>query len=206
MIFRLDTTTLCKSTIYSKRYSLIGNLSKNTMEIIVLRLGHRIDRDRRVTTHVGLCSRALGAQGMLLAASDQSVVSTIRDVVQRWGGNFWIRDKVNWKHEISKWKNGRGTVVHLTMYGQNLPNVIDQLDTDKLMVVVGAEKVPPDLFRLADYNVAITNQPHSEIAALGIFLDRVQKGQELAADFSGRMRIVGNVNEKVGVERSEPIE
>src|SRR5665647_3380911 len=99
------------------------------MEIIVLRLGHRIERDRRVTTHVGLCSRALGAQGMLLAASDQSVVSTIRDVVPRW-----------------------------------------------------------------------------EIAALIIFLDRVQNGQELAAVFSGRMRIVGNVNEKVGVKRSEPIE
>ncbi len=176
------------------------------MEIIVLRLGHRIERDRRVTTHVGLCSRALGAQGMLLAASDQSVVSTIRDVVQRWGGNFWIRDQISWKHEISQWKHDQGTVVHLTMYGQNLPNVIDQLDTDKLMVVVGAEKVPPDLFRLADYNVAITNQPHSEIAALSIFLDRVQNGQELAADFSGRMRIVGNVNEKVGVKRSEPIE
>src|SRR5674476_1135152 len=99
------------------------------MEIIVLRLGHRIDRDRRVTTHVGLCSRALGAQGMLLAASDQSVVSTISDVVQRWGGNFWIRDKVNWKDEISKWKNGQGSVVHLTMYGQNLPNVICLLYT-----------------------------------------------------------------------------
>lgn len=56
------------------------------MEIVVLRMGHRIDRDRRVTTHVGLCARALGAQGMLLAASDRSVVSTIRDVVQRWGG------------------------------------------------------------------------------------------------------------------------
>ena len=70
------------------------------MEIVVLRIGHRIERDRRVTAHVGLCSRALGAQGMLLAASDQSVVSTIRDVVQRWGGNFWIRDQVSWKHEI----------------------------------------------------------------------------------------------------------
>ncbi len=142
---------------------------------------------------------------MLLAASDRSVVSTIRDVVQRWGGNFWIRDQVNWRQEIAKWKRDRGTVVHLTMYGQNLPNVINHLETERLMVVVGAEKVPPDLFKLADYNVAITNQPHSEIAALSIFLDRVQSGQELAAEFSGRTRIVGNLNEKVGVKRSEPI-
>jgi tRNA (cytidine56-2'-O)-methyltransferase len=91
------------------------------------------------------------------------------------------------------------------MYGQNLPNVINHFETERLMVVVGAEKVPPDLFRLADYNVAITNQPHSEIAALSIFLDHVQRGQELTADFSGRTRIVGNLNEKVGVKRSEPI-
>jgi tRNA (cytidine56-2'-O)-methyltransferase len=142
---------------------------------------------------------------MLLAASDCSIVSTIRDVVQRWGGNFWIRDQVNWRQEIAKWKHDRGTVVHLTMYGQNLPNVINHFETERLMVVVGAEKVPPDLFRLADYNVAITNQPHSEIAALSIFLDHVQRGQELTADFSGRTRTVGNLNEKVGVKRSEPI-
>ena len=142
---------------------------------------------------------------MLLAASDRSLVSTIRDVVQRWGGNFWIRDQVNWRQEIAKWKHDGGTVVHLTMYGQNLPNVINHFETERLMVVVGAEKVPPDLFRLADYNVAITNQPHSEIAALSIFLDHVQRGQELTADFSGRTRIVGNLNEKAGVKRSKPI-
>ena len=33
-----------------------------------------------------------------------------------------------------------GTVVHLTMYGENLPNAIGQLESKKLMVVVGAEK------------------------------------------------------------------
>lgn len=173
------------------------------MEIVVLRVGHRIDRDQRVTTHVGLCARALGAQGLLLAASDRSVVSTIRDVVRRWGGDFWIRDRVNWRQEIANWKDNKGTVVHLTMYGQNLPHVIRHLSTEKLMVVVGAEKVPPDLFKVADYNVAITNQPHSEIAALSIFLDQMQNGQELTADFSGGTKIIGNVREMVGVKRFE---
>jgi tRNA (cytidine56-2'-O)-methyltransferase len=172
------------------------------MQIVVLRVGHRIGRDRRVTTHVGLCARALGAQGLLLAASDRSVVSTIRDVVQRWGGDFWIRDAVNWRQEIANWKDDKGTVVHLTMYGQNLPLVLRRLSTEKLMVVVGAEKVPPDLFDLADYNVAITNQPHSEIAALSIFLDRVQSGQELMS-FSGGMKINRELSKKAGVKRFE---
>ncbi|MGA7469522.1 MAG: tRNA (cytidine(56)-2'-O)-methyltransferase [Halobacteriota archaeon] len=140
---------------------------------------------------------------MLLAASDRSVVSTIRDVVQRWGGNFWIHDNVNWRREIIKWKREMGTVVHLTMYGENLPNAIGQLESEKLMVVVGAEKVPPDLYRLADYNVAVTNQPHSEIAALSVFLDHLQGGQELKADFEGKMKIIGNTRNKAGVKRSE---
>jgi tRNA (cytidine56-2'-O)-methyltransferase len=73
------------------------------------------------------------------------------------------------------------------------------------MVVVGAEKVPPDLYRLADYNVAVTNQPHSEIAALSVFLDHLQRGQELKADFEGKMKIIGNTSNKVGVKRSEQI-
>ncbi len=166
------------------------------MEIVVLRLGHRIDRDRRVTTHVGLCARALGADGMLLTGSDDSVVAAIRDVVQRWGGSFWIKDRADWKEEIAKWKQSGGKVLHLTMYGANLPDVIDTIKTDRLMVVVGAEKVPPELYRLANYNVAITNQPHSEIAALSVLLDRMQKGRELNIEFEGKTRIHGDVRRK----------
>ncbi len=32
---------------------------------------------------------------------------------------------------------------------------------------------------MADINVAVSNQPHSEVAALAIFLDRLYKGEEL---------------------------
>jgi len=154
------------------------------MKVVVLRVGHRIDRDQRITTHVGLCARALGAQGMLLVGSDSTVVSTVQDVVRRWGGDFWIRDGVNWKQEITQWKKNAGKVLHLTMYGENLPSVMDRLEIDKLMVVVGAEKVPPEMYHMADYNVAVTHQPHSEIAALSILLDRLQKGEELVTDFN----------------------
>ncbi len=164
------------------------------MEIVILRIGHRIDRDRRVTTHVGLSARALGARGMLLAGSDDSVVAAIQDVVKRWGGEFWIKSRANWKKEIVKWKEQGGKVLHLTMYGANLPGVIDSIDADRLMVVVGAEKVPPDLYRLADYNVAITHQPHSEIAALSVLLDRLQQGRELSFDFEGKIKINGDVH------------
>ena len=39
-------------------------------EVFILRVGHRPERDQRVTTHVGLTARALGAKGMYLAAAD----------------------------------------------------------------------------------------------------------------------------------------
>ncbi len=131
---------------------------------------------------------------MLLASSDDSVVTVTRDVVKRWGGDFWIKDGVDWKKEIKKWRQAGGKVLHLTMYGANLPSVIDSIRAERLMVVVGAEKVPPELYTLADYNVAITNQPHSEIAALSILLDRLQSGQELDIEFDGKHKIKGNVH------------
>ena len=59
------------------------------MEVVVLRLGHRPERDQRVTTHVGLLSRALGAKGMYLAGQDSGIVRSITRVVEQWGGEFF---------------------------------------------------------------------------------------------------------------------
>ncbi|HJH27659.1 MAG TPA: hypothetical protein C5S37_13065, partial [Methanophagales archaeon] len=42
---------------------------------------------------------------------------------------------------------------------------------------------PYDIFDAADWNVAVSNQPHSEIAALALFLDYLQQGEELNAKF-----------------------
>ncbi len=160
--------------------------------VAVLRIGHRPERDQRVTTHVGLTARALGAEGMYLAASDHGVVESIRDVADRWGGTFFCNDNVKWRRCIADWKKEGGTVVHLTMYGLNLPAVIDEIRTkDPVLVIVGAEKVPGEIYGLADYNVAVTGQPHSEISSLALFLDHLFSGNELDRTFSGaKIRIV----------------
>ena len=86
----------------------------------------------------------------------------------------------------------RGTVVHLTMYGLDLPNVIGDIKThEKILVIVGAEKVPGEIYGLADYNVAVTGQPHSEISSLALFLDHYFSGQEFMNEFPGaRNRII----------------
>ena len=138
-----------------------------------MRLGHRIQRDQRVTTHVALTARALGAEGMLLASDDGGVEKSISEVTERWGGSFYVRKISNWKGEVKRWKEAGGKVMHLTMYGINLPDIIDEIVTDNLLIVVGAEKVPPEIYELADWNVAVGNQPHSEVAALAVVLDRL---------------------------------
>ena len=153
-------------------------------EIVVLRLGHRPERDKRITTHVGLTARALGAQGMLLASDDQKITENIKEMATRWGGNFFVKNNVNAFEEIKKWKNGGGKVCHLSMYGINLPDAVADLKKEKkLMMIVGAEKVPGEIYEMADWNVAVGNQPHSEIAALAITMDRIRETDPLTSIF-----------------------
>lgn len=161
-------------------------------EIAVLRIGHRPERDQRVTTHVGLAARALGAQGMYLAAEDKGVVESLRDVVGRWGGDFFIQDRVSWKRCIRDWKKSGGVVVHLTMYGERIQDREPDIRRHgRILIVVGAEKVPGEIYGLADYNIAVSGQPHSEISSLAVFLDRLLQGTELEAEFPGaKIRVI----------------
>lgn len=153
-------------------------------KIVLLRLGHRPERDKRITTHVGLTARLLGAEGMLLASNDPGIVKSLEDVVKRWGGDFYVKNNVNFRQEIEDWKTKDGKICHLSMYGINLPTVTDELKKcDRLMIVVGAEKVPPEIYQLADWNVAVGNQPHSEVAALAITLDRIADCEPLERSF-----------------------
>jgi len=151
----------------------------------VLRIGHRPERDQRVTTHVGLAARAFGAQGMYLAADDPGVKRSIEDVVSRWGGDFYVENNVSWRRCIQQWKREGGKVVHLTMYGLRMTDEIAAIrKEEKLLVVVGAEKVPGDIYGFADYNISVTTQPHSEISSLGVFLDNLFEGEELDREYA----------------------
>jgi len=161
-------------------------------EVVVLRLGHRPERDQRVTTHVGLAARAFGANGMLLAEKDTGVVQSLRDVVERWGGDFTIQDGVSWRQCIREWKASGGTVVHLTMYGLKLTDAVEDLrEKKRILLVAGAEKVPGEVYGLADYNISVSTQPHSEVSGVAVFLDRLFLGETMDREYPGApMRIV----------------
>jgi len=157
--------------------------------ITVLRLGHRPARDKRVTTHVALTARALGADAILVSTRDRALERTVRNVVERFGGSFTITTGIPWRRTLKEWN---GPKVHLTMYGLPLDKATPRIGRDNLLVVVGAEKVPRDVYDLVDFNVAVGNQPHSEVAALAIFLDRITLGESLQREPVGRLRIRPN--------------
>jgi len=161
-------------------------------QVCILRIGHRPERDQRVTTHVGLAGRALGAAGMYLAAKDRGVVESIDDVTRRWGGDFFVTDGVSMRKCIRDWKADGGCVVHLTMYGLKMTETIAGIrKEEKVLVVVGAGKVPGEVYGQADYNVSVTTQPHSEISSLAIFLDHLFEGSELNREHpDAMMRII----------------
>ncbi len=166
--------------------------------MVVLRLGHRPTRDQRVTTHVALTARALGADEVWISTKDEGLEKTIRSVVGRFGGKFRIKTGVDWRKAMKSWK---GDIVHLTMYGESLSKALPTIKAKNLMIVVGAEKVPREVYDLADRNVSVGNQPHSEVAALAIFLDRHSGGRKLERDFKGGLTIVPNPRGKTVFDR-----
>ena len=160
-------------------------------EVVVVRYGHRPGRDGRTTTHVGLTARALGADRVVIPEVAGGSADTVRDITARFGGPFEVETRDVGPGIARNWE---GTVVHLTMYGLPVQDVEADVraahETEPILVVVGGEKVPFEFYELADYNVAVTNQPHSEIAGLAVFLDRLFEGRELDREWTDADRRV----------------
>jgi tRNA (cytidine56-2'-O)-methyltransferase len=176
----------------------------DTPEVAVLRLGHRPGRDDRMTTHVGLTARALGADRVVFEERVTDARAAVGDVTDRFGGPFVAETTAEPKRLLRDWT---GPVVHLTMYGEpldeGLPAIRDRHDEEPVLFVVGAEKVSFDVYEAADRNVAVTNQPHSEVAALAVALDRLFDGAELDREWEDADRRV--VPQATG-KRVEPTE
>ena len=153
--------------------------------VSVLRVGHRPGRDPRLTTHLALAARAFGAARLFLHPPDSELAARIDAVTSRWGGRFQVVGAPSWADVV---RDFRGTVVHLTMYGEPLKTALPRLRrVGTVLVVVGGAKVPPGLFELADLNVGIGAQPHSEVAALAVLLHQLL-GDPSVSYFRGAQR------------------
>jgi tRNA (cytidine56-2'-O)-methyltransferase len=150
-----------------------------------------------MSTHAALVSRALGAKQIIMCGADEDdTINSVRRINERWGGSFQTSHMNSWREVVRNW---RGLKIHLTMYGEPIDQAIPKIEQrlkqiveeeKQILLIIGSEKVPREVYSLADYNVAVGNQPHSEVAALAIFLDRIYKGKELYSTFgNARIRI-----------------
>ena len=158
------------------------------MNVEVLRIGQRVVRDDRVTTHVALVARAFGASKIYMNEVDPEIENTIKRMNKTWGGNFEVEFFEDWK-KVLKSKINEYRIVHLTMYGEKIDDVAKEIRKNQnILIVVGAEKVPRAIYEKADFNISISNQPHSEISALAIVLDRLHKGKQFDMKFENSVR------------------
>jgi len=163
--------------------------------ITILRLGHRHDRDARISTHCGLVARALGADKIIYSGEkDEKLLESVRNVVKTWGGPFKVEYSESWRKVIKQYKRKKFLIVHGTMYGipiQKKINEIIKKRPQRILFIVGSEKVPGEVYRMADFNIAVANQPHSEVASLTVFLHEFFKGKELSKKFKkAKLKIV----------------
>jgi tRNA (cytidine56-2'-O)-methyltransferase len=160
--------------------------------IMVLRIGHRYVRDYRTLTHLCLVSRAFGAEAICLEEIDDGLMEGVKEVNDAWGGDFQVRKVPSWKSAITEAKKDGRLVVHLTMYGMPIQDKSEELvQFNKFLIAVGGPKVPGEVYQLADYNIAVTSQPNSEVAALAIVLHEIQRGEELKKEFGpAKMKII----------------
>ncbi len=168
----------------------------------VLRLGHRPGRDPRLSTHVALTARAWGARRLYLEPPDPRLAKGLSEVGDRFGGSFEVEGLL---HPRAFLRQYPGTVVHLTVYGEDLDRVKGRwTGPGPFLVVVGGAKVPPEIYTLAHHNVAVTHQPHSEVAALALVLDRLL-GTPVEEERPGaRLRILPSPRGKRVEERVAP--
>ena len=165
--------------------------------IIVLRLNHRIFRDKRITSHVALTARAFLADKIYYSGEkDSNFEQSINKVSKQFGSKFeveYCKDPI----KFVKDNKDKFTIVHLTCYGLNVQNNINKLKNKNLLVIVGGEKVEPIFYKLSNYNIAVTKQPISEVSALAIFLHLLNGGKELDNNFKdAKVKILESENSK----------
>jgi tRNA (cytidine56-2'-O)-methyltransferase len=108
---------------------------------------------------------------MYLHPADLPLAERIAAVAHRWGGDFAVVPVDDWKSVVRSFP---GAVVHLTMYGLPLERCLGRLARERqILLVVGGAKVPSELYQRAKYNVGVGHQPHSEVAAVAVTLERL---------------------------------
>ena len=113
------------------------------MAIEVLRIGQRVVRDDRVTTHVALVSRAFGAKKIFMDEVNPEIKDTLEKINHTWGGDFQIEIIDSWK-PLLKQKQKTAKIVHLTMYGESVNIISNQIKSEENSINKFVAKIASD--------------------------------------------------------------
>ncbi len=135
-----------------------------------------------------------------------SQISSVRSLGNAWGGSFSVVQKVSPLRIISEWKKDGGRVINLSMYGEDMRAPMSELYhvyytlAQPLLVVVGSSKVDGKVYQASDFNLAVTHYPHSEVAALAIFLEKLLGNRAWGRPTPGsRIKILSALKTKGGI-------
>ena len=104
---------------------------KKHLVIEVVRIGQRLVRDDRVTTHVALVSRAFGAERIYMTEVNPEIKDTLEKINKTWGGDFKVEFIDKWKTVVKKKKEEEFKIVHLSMYGESINDIQENLHERK---------------------------------------------------------------------------
>lgn len=150
--------------------------------------------------HIFLASRAFGAEKVVYSGQrDTKMEARIEELVMKWGGVFTVEYTPDEVKLLKTWKREGKEIIHLTMYGLPVQEVIEKirLSPQNKVIIIGGARVRRNIFNDADWNVAVTSQPHSEISALSVFLHELFQGTELEKTFeNARLYIIPQIHGK----------
>jgi len=166
--------------------------------IYILKLDHRPFRDKRITTHCALVSRAFGGEVFYYSGvEDNELEKSVKKINAEWGGSFKIKFIETPEEIVSEFK---GIKIHLTMYGAKIVDKIDEIikehnKKNDLLLIIGGPKVDRFYYDNSNYNISVTNQPHSEVAALAIILNYLNPKSLFEDSFKNTKRKIEPSNE-----------
>ena len=120
------------------------------------------------------------------------MLNSLEKAVKNWGGKFKISYEKNFNSVIRDFKARKFLILHLTMFGIPIQEKIKEIRKSRnILIIIGSEKVPGEVYQFADYNIAVSSQPHSEAAALALTLHEYFQGKELEKKFANaKIRVI----------------
>ncbi len=151
-----------------------------------------------------LVSRAFGASNITIISpgriNTEQLIKKCNKINRDWGGKVAI----SFSNDINKFIKSKKNYIkiYLTRYGTPIKKVEYIIKTYKnILLMLSMEEHEKRLYKIADFKISITNQPHSSEAAIAIFLHNFYNGRELAIHFENARYKIAPSGDSLHIEK-----